>query len=136
MTAEIKRCTATVTSDGLQQLVKVEVYGNDVSEDVEHHQPYGMAANVGTGTGLLVTVAGHQFVIGLDNAGDRVKGLSPGEVCLWSKFGQRVHLKADGSAEYTATEHVFNGDVIADGISLKHHLHIGDSGGITEEPIK
>lgn len=40
-----------------------------------------------------------------------------------------------GDYKQTGTHTVTSGDVIADGISLKHHTYTGDSGGTTSEPI-
>jgi len=63
---------------------------------------------------------------------------------------QRITLKSDGVIEVTtdATVEVLscdvnlhdcslnveNGDVVADGVSLKHHIHTGDDGGDTSQP--
>jgi phage gp45-like len=146
---QIARCEAQVTDDsGATQLVKVEIHTTDISEDVEHYQQYGLTGNVGSGVGLVVTVNGTRFVVGLNNLEKRPKGLKAGEVQVWSEHGQYVYLKEDGNIEITAPQTIVNGDIkvngkiestgdqIAGGISQMNHRHgnVEPGGGTTGTP--
>ncbi|MFW5901895.1 MAG: phage baseplate assembly protein V [Thermodesulfobacteriota bacterium] len=57
-----------------------------------------------------------------------VQGLITGQGGMSVSGGDGAAVQVDGEAE-------FSGDVTADGVSVAHHKHDGDSGGTTSEPI-
>ncbi|HBT44297.1 MAG TPA: hypothetical protein DIW51_00635 [Rhodospirillaceae bacterium] len=88
------------------QRVQVVGLGGNPREAVEHAEPYGLAAYPMPGAeAWVVANAGDQaqliaFVIG--DPRHHPLTLQPGEVCLYSKHGQRVHLKAGGDMDIYA----------------------------------
>ncbi len=91
----IKRALGSAASDkGLVQTVKIDVHVNDGSHDVERWQQLGLASMPVDGDAALVlSVAGHRFVVALDDLKNRPKDLDNGEVVLWHRNGDEVRLK-------------------------------------------
>ena len=111
------------------------------TRDVQQITPYGLACSPPNGsTWLLWQVRGNSNdIAGFGNDyKSRPKGLVEGEAVLFnSKTGTIIKLDASGNVviesagvSSNATITVVGGDVIADGISLKTHVH----GGVTTGP--
>jgi len=163
----------------------------------ERFQEYGYTSNPHPGAEAVVAAVGgvrsHLAAIAIDDRRYRVKDLAPGEVCLYTDEGDRLHFKRGRLIEVTAGSEVkvtapvvnvnastsvtlntpivtctkdllvqglitgqngmqmskadggpavqvsgaaeFSGDVTAEGVSTAHHVHTGDSGGTTSEPL-
>lgn len=75
-------------------------------DGVEHFQPYGFTSVPEDGAELLLASLrghrGHAIALVVDDRRYRPTGGAVGEVTLYSKHGQRVHLKSDGSILITA----------------------------------
>lgn len=114
--------------------------------------PYGLMHNPPQNSIVMVWSQNAQDSnpIGIaDDPRNRIlKNLTQGEVALGNyKTGSYIYLKENnnieikvGATTYTFTDGaliVTNGDVIADGISLKHHVHDNVQSGndITGEPV-
>ncbi|MDH4122367.1 MAG: phage baseplate assembly protein V [Deltaproteobacteria bacterium] len=70
---------------------------------VEHAQPYGLEANPPADAQALVLFVGgdraHGLAVAVSDRASRPKNLAPGEVCLYSKHGNQIVEKSDGSIE-------------------------------------
>ena len=119
---------------------------DEVRSDVEHLQQYGIRSIPLDGSrGILIAYGGSKDNATLITVDDKRFGqftLQPGDVCIYSKNGAHtiyrnndiieilsgtktitiggMVMKIDGSGI-----EVTGGDIIADGISLKNHVHTG-----------
>lgn len=101
----IKRGRINSAAEGVLQTVKLEVSGIDVSADVERWQQLGLATMPNDGVAALVlSIAGHRFVIALEDTDNRPKDLQKGEVALWHANGDRITLKDDNTV-HVKTKH-------------------------------
>ncbi|MDB5822158.1 MAG: putative baseplate assembly protein Gp45,Mu-like protein [Herminiimonas sp.] len=84
---------------------------------------------------VLVFVGGDRsngVVIATGHQASRLKNLKAGEVAIYDDQGQSVYLTRAGIIVNGGGHAVtVIGDVIADGISLKHHVHSGVSTGLS-----
>lgn len=88
-------------SDGNEiQLVKVSGLDNETQSDLERVQDYGLTSNPPIGSEAVVLYVGgskgHGIVIKTDSGEFRVQSLESGEVCIYSKFGQKILLDKNG----------------------------------------
>lgn len=97
--------TAVRNSNKTQRL-QYKVYEDMVYDDVERLQEYGFEtypdASDENNEIVILNIGGNKdggMVICVHNREERPKDLSSGEVCLYSKFKQKIWLKADGSME-------------------------------------
>lgn len=85
------------------QLVDVSAMAEEDLDEVENIQEYGLASNPPLDSEALVaSVAGcksNAVLLRVGSSTFRIKNLKTGEVCIYSKFGQKVYLKEDGSIE-------------------------------------
>lgn len=165
----IGRCVlAAVTDSKKLQEVKVTILEGETKEEIEHFQNYGFTSNApGNSEGLALSLNGnrdHTVVINIDNREFRLKSLASGEVAMYSKFGNKIIMKADGSIEEACAGKTINssGDVNVNSGHVKmsgqqtvkedinitdqntsissiksifnNHTHPGDSGGTTGPP--
>lgn len=87
---------AAVNSSPGCQTLQVTILADEPQTDVEHMEPYGFTSNPLPGSeGVILNVAGQRgAAIGL-NFGDRrvrVTSLKPGEVCVYTDEGDKIHL--------------------------------------------
>lgn len=104
--ADIERGQVTLTdSTPKMQTVQVEVWGSDdVRDDVEHFEPFGLTARPADadssgGPDALVAVLGdadHSVVVAVADRRYRITGLAKGDVCVYDARGQVVRLTTDG----------------------------------------
>lgn len=91
---------------GKIQRLQVSGLAGELSNEIDHAEPYGLAARPLTGAEVFMNaVLGQRGQLTAMIVGDpryRPHGLKDGEVVLWSKHGQRVWMKDDGSVEITA----------------------------------
>lgn len=124
---------------------------------LEHFQQFGFSSAPPAGTMMIVLPLGgkssHGIVIATENGQYRIKGLEPGETAIFNAFGDKIVLRKGRVIEIdtnilrinatTKVEinspivDVVDGDVRANGVSLKHHHHSGVStgGAQTGEPV-
>ena len=125
-----------------QQRLQVTALSDEVLDSVERCGAYGFTSNPLPGAAAVILFSGgnrgNGVVICTDDERYRVSGLEPGEVAIYNSTGTKVVLKNDGTIEVDATTvNVLTGDVIANGISLRHHHHSGvePGAGITGQPV-
>jgi len=100
----ISKALLTNTNDAPgQQTVQVKALADELIDGAERYQPYGLTSHAEPGAEcLLLAVGGHRshpVIAVIDDRRHRPRGLSQGEVQLYAKFGQRVHLRDDGAVE-------------------------------------
>lgn len=85
------------------QLLNVSAMAEEDLDEVENIQEYGLATNPPLESeAILASVAGSKanaVVLRVGSSAFRIKNLKTGEVCIYSKHGQKVYLKEDGSIE-------------------------------------
>lgn len=90
----------SVSDDNEIQLVKISGMDNEVQSGIERTQEYGITSNPPVGSGAVVLYIGgnkdHGVVIKTDSGEFRVQSLKSGEVCIYSKFGQKILLDENG----------------------------------------
>lgn len=97
-----KALLEAVKDNDEMQLIKIAGLDDEIQEDIERIQPYGLSANPPPGASVLVGYVGgnrdHGVAICVDDK-SRKKDLKTGEVALYSKFLQFLHFKDDGKTE-------------------------------------
>lgn len=97
----ISRAVIKIVNDaeGIQKVQAVG-YGDELLENVERFQEYGLTSRPkGNAEAVVAAVAGgrsHTIVIAVDDRRFRLRNLEAGEVALYDDLGQKVHLKRDG----------------------------------------
>ncbi len=98
----IGRAVLSLVDDtGDVQLVQIKMLDGEVSDQVEHRQPYGFTSNTkpsGTTEGLLLAVGGQRgagVVILLGDPASRLTGLQPGEVAMHDDQAQKIVIMRD-----------------------------------------
>lgn len=102
----VKGLISAVNDSDELQLVKVSTTADEVIEDVERVQQYGITSVPPEGSeAIVIFMNGDRsegVVIGCDSAAVRVKELSDGDVALYSKHGQQILM--DDTTNITATQ--------------------------------
>lgn len=143
---------ALVDDAAKMQGVQVKLLSGEV-RDLERFQNYGFTSQPPSGAEVAaVFVSGnrdHGLAVAIDDRRYRVGGLATGEVAIYDDLGHRVLLTRTGIVIDGATHeiHINNcpnvivtdgdvtvngGDVIADGVSLKTHVHTGVQAGSSD----
>lgn len=139
----VARGVLAIVNDATKmQGVQVQLLSGEV-RDMERFQNYGFIGNPKAGAEVVAVFVGgnrdHGLAIAIDDRRYRVKGLQPGEVAIYDDLGHKIILTRTGITIDGAT-HAINisncpnvvvtgGDVTADGVSLKNHLHGGVQAG-------
>lgn len=165
---------STLGKGAAVQLAQAEGLAGETLQAAELFQHFGFTSAPPPGTQLIVLPLGgqtaHSVIIATENGAYRVD-VQSGEACLYSMWGDKVHLKQErievetkvfhlkaseqvifetpaltmrgtggGNAAATMTGSLHttgavtsDGDHVAGGVSLEHHTHQGDSGGVTGE---
>lgn len=94
---------ARVDAARRMQSLQLSALAGERLDNVEHFEPYGLTARPEPGAeALLASIGGnreHAIAIVVAQREHRPTNLAAGEVSLYSRHGQRVNLKADGSIE-------------------------------------
>lgn len=95
----IKKLTLNSSLD--TQRVQVESVSEEIHDQVPLLEPYGLTSfpPSDVNVGIAVFVGGESDAgtcLGFFDQTHRPKDLLPGEVCIYSKFGQKIKLKSDG----------------------------------------
>ncbi len=134
------RITAS-SDDGPTQRHQVALGPDDTRDGLRLLSGYGFTAVPQPGAEALVVFLGGNRTDGIIIAtGDRryrLRSLAPGEVAMHTDEGDSIVMKRGGTIEVNASTKVqvnsplveTTGDVIADGISLRNHVHTGVSPG-------
>jgi len=139
---------ALVNDAAKMQGVQVKLLSGEV-RDMERVQNYGFTSHPHAGAEVAVVFVGgnrdHGLVLAVDDRRYRVKGLQGGEVGIYDDLGHRITLTRTGIVIDGATHPlnivncpqviVTDGDVIADGISLKTHKHGGVQYGTAQTDV-
>lgn len=97
-----------VDNTAAAQRVRIKLNGDEIIEQIERLQEYGLETNPpieDTSEAVILSIGGSRelsFVTRVQARALRPVGLKAGEVKLWSKFGQYVYFKEDGSIEIAA----------------------------------
>ncbi|WP_341899333.1 phage baseplate assembly protein V [Ferrovibrio terrae] len=111
----VGRAVLKVVNDGggLQRL-QVVVMNDELHDNVERFQNYGLSSvPAGGSQALIVAIGGsrsHLVAVAVDDQDSRPKNLKGGEVMLYDRLGNYVHFKDDGTFEMKA---VTAGKIIA-----------------------
>lgn len=142
------------------QAVQVQVRADEVRDDAEHFQHYGFTSVPLPGAeGVALAVGGstdHLVVLNIDDRRYRQRGLAAGEVCIYTRWGDRILLRQsgieithasqvsitaptvqiNGNLQVSGTV-VADGDVTGQGTSLHTHTHGGVASGAssTGQPL-
>lgn len=96
-------------SQGIQ-LLKAKVLAGETRDKVEHFQSYGFTSHPPVNSEAIVAFPngdrGHGIALLVDNRASRKKNLAEGESAIYTKFGDFIHLKADGTMEIIASSAV------------------------------
>jgi phage baseplate assembly protein V len=99
-----KALIESVVDTGAIQLVKIQLMENEIQDGVERIQNYGLTSNPPAGSECVPVFVGgsrdHGVAVAVDCGAFRVTGLASGEVCVYSKFGQKILLKANGDTVF------------------------------------
>jgi phage gp45-like len=123
------------------QLMQAEGLAGEQAQAMEFFQQFGFTSSPPAGTQLIVLPLGgrtaHSIVIATEHGAYRLD-VASGESCLYSQWGDKVHVRqelievATRRVVITAPDGVSleggltaTGDVIAGGVSLMHHTHPG-----------
>lgn len=129
-----------VDDSGAVQKLQVRFGALEIIDNMPAPHDYGFTSHPPVGSDVFASFIGGNrtqgLVVSIGSQAYRMKNLAAGEVAIYDKLGQSVHLTATGivingaglpitingdiqlNGGLTAT-----GDVVADGISLKSHLH-------------
>jgi len=81
----------------LMQMLQVELLKNEVLDDIEHFEAYGMTAHAPDDSEVLTASLNgqrsHTVAIAVANRSFRLKGLAKGEVALYTDEGDVIHFK-------------------------------------------
>ena len=87
------------------QALQLSVLAAETREGVERFQNYGVTSvPFGDAEALVLCVGGrreHAIVVAVDDRRYRLKDLAAGETALYTRFGSKVLLKANGDVEVT-----------------------------------
>lgn len=136
-------------SAGKMQVLQVALLAEESKDAVEHFEPYGFTSNPQPGAEVVAAFLdgdrSHGIVLCAADRRYRVTGLQSGEVAIYTDEGDKIVLKRGHAVEidtHTLTINattkvqinspllqVTGGDVKADAISLKTHVHGGVQAG-------
>ena len=131
------------------QILQVKLGSDETRDNTPRRAEYGFASSPLPGAQVIAIFMGgdrsNGAVIATDDPRYRLAGMKSGESAIYDDLGQCVYLTRDGivikgaglpvNVQNCPQVVVTGGDVIADGISLKHHRHSDPQGGDTGEPI-
>lgn len=108
---QIARAVVKLVNDaGGLQTIQASLLADEVKDDAEHFQHYGFTSVPLAGAEALAFSVGgnrgHLVIHGVDDRRNRLKGLLPGEVAIYTDQGDKIVLKRDGHIEVTASTEV------------------------------
>jgi phage baseplate assembly protein V len=126
----------TGNDSGRVQILQIQLSSNEIKDDTPRLAEFGFTSMPPVGSDAIVVFMGSDrsqgAVIATGHQASRLKNLKAGEVAIYDDQGQSVFLTRAGIVINGGGHPVtVIGDVIADGISLKHHVHSGVSTGLS-----
>ncbi|MGI1672218.1 MAG: phage baseplate assembly protein [Neptuniibacter sp.] len=135
---------------GNTRFLQMQVEGGQPLDGVEHFEPFGFTSHPESGAeGIVLAFNGNTSHTVVFCVGDRRYRLQveEGEVAIYNRHGDKVHIKDDRTIDVTAavkanfnTPEVYCTGVVKaddfvthDDLSFKNHGHTGDSGGDTSK---
>ena len=109
--AAFRAVLTALTTDGPVVLLQADALAGEALQDNELMQHYGFTSAPPPDTMCIVLPVGgktaHGVIVATEHGRYRVKGLTSGEVCVYTKLnanaeGHRILFKADGSIEVAA----------------------------------
>lgn len=144
----VRGVLALVGAGSKMQSVQMQLTADEVKDDMEHFEPYGLTSNPHPGAeGLTAFINGdrsHGVVLCISDRRFRLQALKTGEVALYTDEGDFLHFKRGREiAIETLTLNVkattgvnfdtplisttgrieATGDVVAAGVSTSQHVH-------------
>lgn len=132
------------------RFLQLQTEGGLALDDIEHIEPFGFTSHPAADAEAVVIAfkgnGSHTVVIMVDDKRYKLQ-IAEGEVAIFNRHGDKVHIKDDGSIEIKAAlkvlidtpEAEFTGIVkgedfiTARGVKLDSHGH-NETGGTTEQP--
>jgi phage gp45-like len=139
-----------IDDDAKVQKMQATLLAGETLDGMERFQEYGFTSVPLAGMEAIVVFPtasrAHGVVVAIADRLHRLQPLEPGEVALYTDEGDHILLKRGREIEIVAGTkvrieaplvEVAGGDVVADGISLKHHVHgnVAPGSGNTGEPV-
>jgi phage baseplate assembly protein V len=126
----------TGNDSGNVQMLQVQLSTNEIKDNTPRLAEFGFTSMPPAGSDAIILFIGSDrsqgAVIATGHQASRPKGLQPGEAMLYNQFGMSIYLTQAGIVIDGGGHPVtVIGDVIADGISLKNHVHSGVSTGLS-----
>lgn len=146
----VRGVLALVGVGSKMQSVQMQLTADEVKDDMEHFEPYGITSNPHPGAeGLTAFINGdrsHGVVLCISDRRFRLQALKTGEVALYTDEGDFLHfkrgreisvktltlnVKADTGVNFdtplirTTGRIEATGDVVAAGVSTSQHVHEG-----------
>jgi phage baseplate assembly protein V len=138
------RALVKVVNDagGLQQL-QIQLGKDELRDNTPRFAEYGFTSSPLSGARAIAIFMGgdrsNGAVIATDDPRHRPTGIAAGEVVIYDDQGQKIHITRAGivisgankqiTIENCPKVQVNGGDVVADTISLKTHVHSGVQAG-------
>ncbi len=135
--ATVSRAVISIVNDGLKtQRLQLTIMKDEVEDDVEHFQPYGLSFNPPAGAeGIALAIGGmrsHTVTICAQSPGERPTGAKPRTGGLYTSGKWRVFVDETGTVfvgSDTATHPIPLGDVLKSWLeSHTHPTSMGPSG--------
>jgi phage baseplate assembly protein V len=128
----IARAVITTVNDQTKaQSLQITLLADEVSDDVERLQNYGMTSVPKPGAEAVTVFVGgdrsHGLVIAVEDRRYRLKGLAEGEVALYDDLGQVVHLKRDGVLIESPSKIEVKAPTV---LVSADHVDLGGAGGV------
>lgn len=146
----VRGVLALVGVGSKMQSVQMQLTADEVKDDMEHFEPYGLTSNPHPGAeGLTAFINGdrsHGVVLCISDRRFRLQALKTGEVALYTDEGDFLHFKRgreiaietltlsvkaatgvnfDTPLIRTTGRIEATGDVVAAGVSTSQHVHEG-----------
>jgi phage baseplate assembly protein V len=146
----VGRAIVTVANEsGGLELLQIKLGGDEVRDDTPRFAECGFASVPLAGARAIAIFIGgdrsNGAVIATDDPRYRPRGMKPGESALYDDQGQIIYITRAGIVIKGATfpitiencpqVKVIGGDVLADTISLKNHVHSGVQAGLSNTDV-
>lgn len=129
------------------QSVQFGALDDETIDDGERFQEYGFTSVPLAGSEAVIVFPdgdrGHPLVVAVDDRAQRLTGLDPGEVAVYSESGARIVLKASGDIEVEPGSGgkmlVRTSGGVTDALVTKTefmaHIHVGGGGNTTPPTV-
>jgi len=127
-----KAIVSLVNDSTNMQLIQIEILKDEVKDNVERVQDYGLTSFPRKGAEALIGFINgnkdHGVAIKVDDSRVRPKNLQEGEVVLYHESGSKIYMKSNGDINIESAGKVtLDGDSIELGSGVLEKLIKGDS---------